>query len=76
MEAEHAGSFLQIPATNRSVTVRGISMLSVRDGKITRGIHLWDLAGLLRDVNLLPNLPGSSPDADSLPDLSSFDDLS
>jgi hypothetical protein len=73
MEAEHEGSFLQIPATNRSVTVRGMSMLSVRDDAITRGIHLWDLAGLLRAVNLLPDLPDPSPDANALSDLPSFD---
>lgn len=75
MEAVHEGSFLQIPATDQSVTVRGISMFALRDDHIARGIHLWDLAGLLRSVNLLPELPGPSLDADSLPDLASFDDL-
>ncbi len=72
MDAVHEGSFLQIPATNRPVTVNGIAMFSIRDDEITRGFHLWDLAGLLRSVNLLPELPGPSFGSKSLPDLSSL----
>lgn len=49
--------FLQIPATNRRVQVGGVGFFGVNDGKIIRAIHLWDLAGLLRELGLLPDLP-------------------
>lgn len=57
VEAVHEGPFLQIPATQRPVSVSGTSLFTVRDGQITRGVHLWDLAGLLRELGLLPDLP-------------------
>jgi len=58
MEAVHEGPFLQIPPTDQPVSVSGTGLFTVRDGRVTRGVHLWDLAGLLRAVNLLPDLPG------------------
>jgi predicted ester cyclase len=58
MEAVHEGPFLQIPPTHRSVEISGTGLFTVHDGQITRGVHLWDLAGLLRAVGLLPDLPG------------------
>lgn len=57
MEAVHEGPFLQIPPTHQSVSVTGTGLFTIRNGEIARGIHLWDLAGLLRAVNLLPDLP-------------------
>ena len=53
----HLGPLLHIPATGRSVSVRGVSLFTVRDGKITHGLHVWDVAGLLRVLGLLPDLP-------------------
>jgi len=53
----HQGPLLHIPATGRTVAVRGVSLFSVRDGKITHGLHVWDVAGLLRTLGLLPDLP-------------------
>jgi hypothetical protein len=47
---------MKIPATGRKVVVQGMSMLTLRDGKITRGLHVWDVAGLLRAMGLLPVL--------------------
>jgi len=60
VEAVHQGAFLQIPATRRAVSVSGTSLFTVRADQITRGVHLWDLAGLLRDLGLLPDLPGGT----------------
>lgn len=57
MDAVHEGAFLGIPPTHQSVTVNGTGLFTVRDGKILRGVHLWDLAGFLRSVKLLPDLP-------------------
>ena len=54
----HEGVFLAVPPTGRRVEVCGVSLLMVQHGKITRGLHLWDMAGLLRSMKLLPDLPG------------------
>jgi steroid delta-isomerase-like uncharacterized protein len=50
------GTIMNIPPTGRAVAVRGTSLLTVQDGKIRRGLRLWDVAGLLRALGLLPEL--------------------
>lgn len=52
----HRGALMRIPPTGRSVTVRGTSVLTVEGQRITRGLHVWDVAGLLRNIGLLPEL--------------------
>ena len=52
----HRGPLLNIPATGRQVEVRGVSVLTYRERKLFRALYLWDLAGLLRDIGLLPEL--------------------
>jgi steroid delta-isomerase-like uncharacterized protein len=52
----HAGTFMHIPPTGRTVTVRGVSFLTLDGGRISRATHVWDVAGLLRAVRLLPDL--------------------
>ena len=52
----HRGGLMNIPATGRAVAVRGTSVLEVRRGKIARALNLWDVAGLLRALGLLPRL--------------------
>jgi steroid delta-isomerase-like uncharacterized protein len=52
----HKGRFMHIPATGRLVTVRGASLLIFEGGKIRRTERVWDLAGLLRNLGLLPEL--------------------
>lgn len=52
----HEGTLVRIPPTRRVVAVRGTSVLTVERGKITRGLHVWDMAGLLRSIGLLPEL--------------------
>jgi predicted ester cyclase len=64
MEAVHEGPFLQIPPTHQPVDVGGAGLLTVHDEQITRGLHLWDLAGLLRTLGLLPDLPDDGAGAD------------
>lgn len=56
-QGTHQGPLLHIPATGRNVSVRGVSLLTVKDGKVTHGLHVWDVAGLLRALGLLPDLP-------------------
>lgn len=52
----HCGRLMHIPATGRAVEVLGTTLLTVRDGQITRGLYIWDMAGLLRALSLLPEL--------------------
>lgn len=54
----HQGAFLNIPPTHKHITLCGFSMLTLRDNLIAEGLHLWDVAGMLRAMSLLPELPG------------------
>ena len=52
----HAGRFMGIPATRRRVSLEGITLLSLRDGRIARLRRVWDIAGVIRQLGLLPEL--------------------
>ena len=52
----HRGTFMNIPATGRRVTLRGVSLLTLEDGRVRQATHVWDVAGFLRAVRLLPDL--------------------
>ena len=52
----HHGSLMHIPPTGRTVHVRGVTILSIADGKILSGVYIWDVAGMLREIGLLPEL--------------------
>jgi steroid delta-isomerase-like uncharacterized protein len=52
----HQGVLMHIPATGRRVQVQGVSILTLRDGVIWRGRFIWDVAGMLRGMGLLPDL--------------------
>jgi hypothetical protein len=47
---------MNIPPTGHKVQVRGVSIIDVEDGLIVRGQYIWDLAGMLRHMGLLPEL--------------------
>ena len=55
-EGTHRGPIMNIPATGHRVEVRGVSIIDVKDGLIVRGQYIWDLAGMLRHMGLLPEL--------------------
>jgi len=57
MEATHEGAFLHVPPTGQSMSISGVGLFTVREGQITRGVWQWDVAGFLRAVKLLPELP-------------------
>lgn len=57
LDAVHEGAFLDIPPTQQSVHVGGTGFFTVREGRIVQAVHLWDLAGFLRAIQLLPDLP-------------------
>ena len=52
----HLGKLMNIPPTGRPVEVRGVSLLTVENNKFSRGFYIWDVAGLLRNIGLLPEL--------------------
>ncbi|MBX7233693.1 MAG: ester cyclase [Caldilineales bacterium] len=56
VQGTHQGRLLNIPPTGRKVQWRGVSWLTWRDDKIEKATYLWDLAGLLRSLGLLPDL--------------------
>jgi steroid delta-isomerase-like uncharacterized protein len=56
-QGTHRGTLFNIPPTGRSITIHGVSVLTVSNDKISRALYIWDMAGLLRSMALLPELP-------------------
>lgn len=52
----HTGRFMNIPPTGRRVEVRGSTIATICNGRVHRVLRIWDLAGLLRALGLLPEL--------------------
>jgi steroid delta-isomerase-like uncharacterized protein len=52
----HRGNFMQIPPTGKPICVRGVSLMLLQDGSIQHLTNIWDVAGLLRAIGLLPEL--------------------
>lgn len=52
----HRGRLMNIPPTGRRIQVQGASLLTVESGRIKRAFYIWDVAGLLREIGLLPEL--------------------
>jgi steroid delta-isomerase-like uncharacterized protein len=50
----HRGQLMGIPATGRAVTIDGVSIIRFREGAPVADTRVWDLAGLLRQIGLLP----------------------
>ena len=55
-QGTHQGTIMNIPPTGHKVQVRGMSMLDVKDGLVVRAQYIWDIAGMLRHMGLLPEL--------------------
>ena len=55
-EGTHQGTIMNIPPTGHRVIVRGVSIIDVEGGLVVRGQYIWDLAGMLRHMRLLPEL--------------------
>jgi len=52
----HQGRVMNIPPTGRHIEMRGAVWLRVAGGKIVNGLQVWDVAGMLRSIGLLPDL--------------------
>lgn len=55
-EGTHQGTMMNIPPTGHKVQVRGVSIIDIQEGLIVHGQYIWDLAGMLRHMGLLPAL--------------------
>lgn len=50
----HQGLFLGIPATGKPMTLTGMALLELRDGKIVANWNELDMLGALRQLGVLP----------------------
>lgn len=66
LTGRHERPFLRVPATFRTVAVDGLSLFTLRDERLAAGTHLWDFAGMLRAMRLLPDLPAFAAPARTL----------
>jgi steroid delta-isomerase-like uncharacterized protein len=55
-KGNHQGPLLKIPATGKNVYMHGMSILHLEKGKIKHGKVMWDMAGVLRQIGLLPEI--------------------
>jgi len=54
LSGTHRGRMLGIPATGKPVSFKGVSLLRYRKNMVVADSRVWDLAGLLRQIGLLP----------------------
>jgi steroid delta-isomerase-like uncharacterized protein len=54
--ATHQGTMLRIPPTGKQVVVRGATFLTLQGGQIVSASYIWDVASMLREIGLLPEL--------------------
>lgn len=59
----HEGPFLGIEATGRSISITGIDILRIKDGRITDFWYNEDTFGLMMQLGQIPENPMSSPPA-------------
>ena len=52
----HSGPILNIPASGRPISARGVNRFVLQDGKVRETMTIWDVAGMLRGLGLLPDL--------------------
>jgi steroid delta-isomerase-like uncharacterized protein len=51
------GDWVGIPATGKSYSIRGASLLELRKSKISRETYYWNLATFLQQLGLMPKTP-------------------
>lgn len=59
----HQGRLLGIPASGRAVTITGVSLLRFRESLPVADHRIWDFAGLLRQIGLLPGRSAPAAEA-------------
>ena len=54
MIGTHKGDFPGMPATGKRFSVRGVTIVELKAGKIRRNPDYWDMATMMKQVGLLP----------------------
>jgi steroid delta-isomerase-like uncharacterized protein len=57
----HTGGDLGIPPTGRNVHITGMTMVHIKNGKITAGWDNWDQLAMLRQIGVVPEADDSHP---------------
>ena len=55
----HTGELMGIPPTGKQVTVVGITISRVEDGKVVEEWTNWDTLGMLQQLGVVPELAGA-----------------
>ena len=55
LSGTHRGRLLGIPATGKVICFTGVSLIRYRGNLAAADTRLWDVAGLLRQIGLLPH---------------------
>ena len=56
----HQGELMGIPATGKQVTVAGITLSRLKDGKVVEEWTNWDTLGMLQQLGVVPELAGAT----------------
>jgi steroid delta-isomerase-like uncharacterized protein len=59
MRATHSGPFMNIPPTGKQVTLTGMDITRIENGKIVELWHQEDMLGLLQQLGVIP-APGQA----------------
>jgi steroid delta-isomerase-like uncharacterized protein len=51
----HQGEYVGIPATGRKISLEGITIHHIRNGKILDSYARWDVLGLMRQLGAIPS---------------------
>ena len=52
----HKGKYMETPATGRKISVEGITIHHIRNGKILDSCAVWDALGLMQQLGVVPEL--------------------
>jgi steroid delta-isomerase-like uncharacterized protein len=55
----HGGELMGIPPTGKQVTVSGITISRVKDGKVVEEWTNWDTLGMLQQLGVVPEMAGA-----------------
>lgn len=55
-QGTHQGPIMQIPASGRAILAQGVNRLVLHKGLVRETATIWDVAGMLRSIGLLPDL--------------------
>ena len=55
----HKGELMGIPPTGKQVTVSGITISHVKNGKVVEEWSNWDTLGMLQQLGVVPEMAGA-----------------